>query len=70
LGISLTDQGKSRVFQSSWQADSNTTRKYGGTGLGSAALDRKLGAGRLRARSRRSPCSLSAIVLALQSAGE
>jgi CheY-like chemotaxis protein len=33
-GIGLSDEGKSRLFQSFSQADSSTTRKYGGTGLG------------------------------------
>ena len=35
-GIGLSEQGKSRLFQSFSQADSSTTRKYGGTGLGLA----------------------------------
>jgi signal transduction histidine kinase/DNA-binding response OmpR family regulator len=33
-GIGLTEQGMSRLFQQFSQADSSTTRKYGGTGLG------------------------------------
>ena len=33
-GIGLTPEGMSRLFQSFSQADSSTTRKYGGTGLG------------------------------------
>ncbi|HSV58440.1 MAG TPA: response regulator [Variovorax sp.] len=33
-GIGLSPQGMSRLFQSFSQADSSTTRKYGGTGLG------------------------------------
>ena len=33
-GIGLTPEGKSRLFQSFSQADSSTTRKCGGTGLG------------------------------------
>ena len=33
-GIGLTAQGMSRLFRSFSQADSSTTRKYGGTGLG------------------------------------
>ena len=33
-GIGLTPEEKSRLFQSFSQADSSTTRKYGGTGLG------------------------------------
>ena len=33
-GIGLTEAGLARLFQSFSQADSSTTRKYGGTGLG------------------------------------
>ncbi len=33
-GIGLSPEGMSRLFQSFSQADSSTTRKYGGTGLG------------------------------------
>ena len=33
-GIGLTPEGMARLFQSFSQADSSTTRKYGGTGLG------------------------------------
>ena len=33
-GIGLTDEQKRKMFQSFSQADSSTTRKYGGTGLG------------------------------------
>ncbi len=33
-GIGLSSEGMSRLFQSFSQADSSTTRKYGGTGLG------------------------------------
>ena len=33
-GIGLSTEGMSRLFQSFSQADSSTTRKYGGTGLG------------------------------------
>ena len=33
-GIGLTDEQKSRLFQSFQQADTSTSRKYGGTGLG------------------------------------
>ena len=33
-GIGLTREGMSRLFKSFSQADSSTTRKYGGTGLG------------------------------------
>ncbi|MFY9514082.1 MAG: GAF domain-containing protein, partial [Rubrivivax sp.] len=35
-GIGLSEQGKSRLFQKFSQADSSTTRKYGGTCLGLA----------------------------------
>ncbi len=33
-GIGLTEEQKGKLFQSFQQADSSTTRKYGGTGLG------------------------------------
>jgi len=33
-GIGLTREGMAKLFQSFSQADSSTTRKYGGTGLG------------------------------------
>jgi CheY-like chemotaxis protein len=33
-GIGLTPEGMAKLFQSFSQADSSTTRKYGGTGLG------------------------------------
>ena len=33
-GIGLTPEGKAKLFQSFSQADSSTTRKYGGSGLG------------------------------------
>lgn len=33
-GIGLTEEQRGRLFQSFTQADSSTTRKYGGTGLG------------------------------------
>ena len=34
-GIGLDEKAQTRLFQSFSQADSSTTRKYGGTGLGS-----------------------------------
>jgi CheY-like chemotaxis protein len=39
-GIGLSKEGMSRLFQSFSQADSSTTRKYGGTGLGLAVSKR------------------------------
>ena len=33
-GIGITDEQRARLFQSFQQADTSTTRKYGGTGLG------------------------------------
>jgi signal transduction histidine kinase len=33
-GIGMTAEQKSRLFQAFTQADTSTTRKYGGTGLG------------------------------------
>jgi signal transduction histidine kinase/CheY-like chemotaxis protein len=40
-GIGLSDEAKGKLFQKFTQADSSTTRKYGGTGLG-LALCREL----------------------------
>ncbi|MBM4000211.1 MAG: PAS domain S-box protein [Planctomycetes bacterium] len=53
-GIGMTESQCERVFDAFTQADTSTTRKYGGTGLGlriSATLARLLG-GDLRVRSR------------------
>ena len=40
-GIGITDEQRERLFQSFQQADTSTTRKYGGTGLG-LVISRKL----------------------------
>src|SRR4029434_5758028 len=52
-GIGLTPEGMGRIFQSFSQADSSTTRKYGGTGLGWAISGRlaELMGGRMWAES-------------------
>lgn len=46
-GIGITDEQKSKLFKSFTQADSSTTRKFGGTGLGlviAQMLAQKMGA--------------------------
>ncbi len=67
-GIGMTPEQTSRVFEAFTQADSSTTRTYGGTGLGlriSASLAAMLG-GTIDVRSERGVGSVFALELPLE----
>jgi signal transduction histidine kinase/CheY-like chemotaxis protein/HPt (histidine-containing phosphotransfer) domain-containing protein len=53
-GIGMTPEGRKRLFTAFTQADSSTTRKYGGTGLGLTITKRLIDAmgGRIRVASK------------------
>jgi two-component system sensor histidine kinase/response regulator len=53
-GIGMTAEGRKRLFTAFTQADSSTTRKYGGTGLGLTITKRLIDAmgGRIRVASK------------------
>jgi signal transduction histidine kinase/CheY-like chemotaxis protein len=71
-GIGITPEKIDRIFESFTQADSSTTRKYGGTGLGltiSKSLAELMG-GRLTAESQPGKGSLFQLQLQLEIAEE
>ncbi len=62
-GIGLTEEQKGRLFQSFQQADSSTTRKYGGTGLGTGDFQEAGGTdGRYGRGRQRTGCRLHLLV--------